>query len=97
MLWDVNECFFIFFYVLEYERFYTSWICWGYKRAKNKTVAQFCNLKQFFKKTLKIFHSYNLDLALFPSGRKPHKPRHKHKGKSKYQFGLPFPHLPLEK
>lgn len=61
------------------------------------TVVQFCNLKHFLKKTLKIFHSYNLDLALFPSGKKPHKPRHKHKGKSKRQFGLPFPHLSSRK
>jgi len=42
-------------------------------------------------------HSYNLDLALFPSGKKPHKPRHKCKGKSSVGWpALSLPH-PLGK
>lgn len=65
----------------------------------NKNVTKSINrtfyLKQFSRR-LKIFHSYNLDLALFPSGKKPHKPRHKCKGKSRCQLGLPFPSSVLQ-
>lgn len=53
--------------------------------------------KNFLNRFLKIFHSYNLDLALFPSGKKPHKPRHKCKGKSSVSWpALSLPH-PLGK
>ena len=63
----------------------------GNKYAENKTLVALCNLREFFFFKSEIFHSYNLDLALFPSGKKPHKPRHKYKGKSNCQFGLPLP------